>query len=175
MPDEAWQSHLYRPGKRSGSNLAISLAASWEKGDADRDVSGRRLRSSGRGHHPSALGTRVSPGTVSNLNQKTTRVLRSGATGRSDAPSPLFISMGSWSNALGPLKCAMSPCWWLSVLPLTAVAKSSQWPKVTKGTRLVGVASCVFQKRGLKEVQLIINDACPGLIEPLGDFCHAAK
>jgi Transposase, Mutator family len=58
------------PNLRDGHHRVLPPAGELGRGYTDRDVSGGDFGPAGRGHHRGAVGTRVSPSTVSNLNKK---------------------------------------------------------------------------------------------------------
>ena len=121
-------------------------------------------------------GTRVSPGTVSNLNQK------------------IYARIEKWRNR--PIKASFPYVY------LDGIVLKRTWAGEVRNVSVlvaIGVASDGYRqvlgvvegikedkagwsgflrhlkKRGLKEAQLIISDACLGLMESLGDFYPDAK
>ena len=121
-------------------------------------------------------GTRVSPGTVSNLNQK------------------IYARIEKWRNR--PIRGAFPYVYldgivlkrtWagevrnVSVLVAIGVASDGyrQVLGVAEGTKEDKAGWSGFlrhlKKRGLKDVQLVISDACLGLMESVGDFYPNAK
>src|ERR1700682_63895 len=86
-------------------------------------------------------GTRVSPGTVSNLNKKIYGQIEAWRTSRSTASSRMSISTASCSSARGRAKCATCRCWWRSRSMLTATARSLASSRAPRRTRPAGAPS----------------------------------
>ena len=55
---------------RDSHHRAVSPPGELRGGGPHRDVSGRRFRAPGGGHHRGAVGSKVSPATISELNKK---------------------------------------------------------------------------------------------------------
>ena len=143
----------------------------------DRDVSGRGLGASGRGHHRGAVGHAGEPRHGVRPQQEDLRARsRPGATSRSRASIPTSISTASCSSAAGRARCATCRCWWRSavnadgyreILGICEGAKEDKagWSAFLKH----------LKERGLRGVRLIISDACLGLVESAAEFFPEAR
>ncbi len=121
-------------------------------------------------------GTRVSPGTVSNLNKKIyTRIEKWRNRPITDAFAYLYLDgivlKRTWAGEVRNV----------SVLVAIGVAADGyrQVLGVAEGAKEDKAGWSGFlrhlKKRGLTDVKLIISDACLGLIESVGDFYPKAK
>jgi putative transposase len=121
-------------------------------------------------------GTRVSPGTVSNLNQKIYQRIDKWRNRPIVESFPYLYLDGivlkrTWADEVRHV----------SVLVAIGVAADGyrQVLGVAEGAREDKAGWSGFlrhlKKRGLKDVQLIISDACLGLMESIGDFYPMAK
>lgn len=121
-------------------------------------------------------GTRVSPGTVSNLNQKIYERIEKWRNRPITESFPYIYLDGivlkrTWAEQVRNI----------SVLVATGVASDGyrQVLGVVEGAKEDKTGWSGFlrhlKKRGLKDVELIISDACLGLVESLGDFYPEAK
>jgi transposase-like protein len=121
-------------------------------------------------------GTRVSPGTVSNLNQKIYARIEKWRNRPITGSFPYVYLDGivlkrTWAGEVRNV----------SVLVAIGVASDGyrQVLGVAEGTKEDKAGWSGFlrhlKKRGLKEVQLVISDACLGLMESVGDFYPKAK
>src|SRR4029453_10099493 len=84
--------------------------------------------------------------------------------------------MGWCSSAAGRERCATCRCWWRLASVLTGTARFSGWPK---GRRRIwrewrGVLRPP-QDPALAGVQLIISDACLGLVEAAAELFPEAQ
>jgi len=128
-------------------------------------------------------GTRVSPGTVSNLNKKIYGQIRPGGTGRSTASSRMSISTASCSSAHGRARCAT--CRFARGNPRAVVAISvnadgyRQILGIVEGAKEDKAGWSGFlahlKGRGLRGVELIVSDACMGLVESAAEFFPEAR
>jgi putative transposase len=120
-------------------------------------------------------GTRVSPGTVSNLNQKIYKRIEKWRNRPIDQEFAYLYLDGivlkrTWANEVR------------NVSVLVAIGVDSdgfrQVLGVCEGTKEDKAGWSGFlrylKKRGLKHVKLIISDACLGLVESIGDFFPTA-
>jgi len=121
-------------------------------------------------------GTRVSPGTVSNLNQKIYQRIDKWRNRTITESFPYLYLDGivlkrTWADEVRNV----------SVLVAIGVADDGyrQVLGVAEGTREDKAGWIGFlrhlKKRGLKDVRLIVSDACLGLAESVGDFYPDAK
>lgn len=121
-------------------------------------------------------GTRVSPGTVSNLNKKIYERIEKWRNRPITDSFPYVYLDGivlkrTWADEVRNV----------SVLVATGVASDGyrQVLGVVEGAKEDKAGWSGFlrhlKKRGLKDVELIISDACLGLVESLGDFYPEAK
>ena len=121
-------------------------------------------------------GTRVSPGTVSNLNQKIYKRIDKWRNRPIVESFPYLYLDGivlkrTWADEVRNV----------SVLVAIGVAADGyrQVLGVTEGAKEDKAGWSGFlrhlKKRGLKDVKLIISDACLGLMESIGDFYPEAK
>jgi len=121
-------------------------------------------------------GTRVSPGTVSNLNKKIYDRIEKWRNRKIDSCFPYVYLDGivlkrTWADQVRNI----------SVLVAIGVSESGyrQVLGVAEGTKEDKAGWSGFlrhlKKRGLTGVRLIISDACLGLVESVGDFYPDAK
>jgi transposase-like protein len=121
-------------------------------------------------------GTRVSPGTVSNLNQKIYERIEKWRNRKIEGDFPYVYLDGivlkrTWADQVRNI----------SVLVAIGVSESGyrQVLGVAEGAKedKAGWSSFLrhLKERGLTGVRLIISDACLGLVESVGDFYPKAK
>ena len=121
-------------------------------------------------------GTRVSPGTVSNLNKKIYERIEQWRNRPIEGSFPYVYLDGivlkrTWAEQVRNI----------SVLVAIGVDAEGyrQVLGVREGTREDKAGWSGFlghlKKRGLKDVELVISDACLGLVESIGDFYPKAK
>ena len=121
-------------------------------------------------------GTRVSPGTVSNLNKKIYERIEQWRNRPIEGSFPYVYLDGivlkrTWAEQVRNI----------SVLVAIGVDAEGyrQVLGVREGTREDKAGWSEFlrhlKKRGLKDVELVISDACLGLVESIGDFYPKAK
>ena len=128
------------------------------------------------GHHGSPRGTRVSPSTVSNLNKKIYAKIEAWRNRRIEGEHPYLYLDGivmkrSWAGEVRNVSLlvasAVNSEGFREILGICEGAKEdkSGWSAFLR--HLVD--------RGLKGVQLIISDACRGLVESTADPRHVGS
>ena len=156
---------------RDGDHRALPAAGELGRGGLDRDVSGRRLGSPGRGITEALWGTRVSPSTVSELNKKIYGTIEAWRNRPIDGEHPYVYLDG----------IVLKRCWAgevRNVSLLVAIGVNSEGYReilgICEGAKEDKAGWSAFLKhlksRGLKGVRLIISDACMGLSESAAEF-----
>src|SRR5262249_48285618 len=156
---------------RDSHHRAVSAARELGRGGADRDVSSRGIGASGRGHHGGAVGTRVSPSTVSDLNKKIYATIEAWRNRPIEGEHPYVYLDGivlkrSWAgevrnvSLLGAI--GVNESGYREILGICEGAKEDKtgWSAFLKH----------LKERGLKGVRLITSDACIGLTESAAEF-----
>jgi hypothetical protein len=78
----------------------------------------------------------------------------------------MFTWTASCSSALGPAKCATSHCWWPSRSTPRGTARFSGIVEGAKEDKAGWSGFLAHLKsRGLRGVELIVSDACMGVVE----------
>jgi hypothetical protein len=86
-------------------------------------------------------GMRVSPATVSDLNKKIYGAIEGGGTARSRPSIRTCFWTASCSSAVGPGKCATSPCWGRSASIVKVFERFLASARAPRKTRRAGVRS----------------------------------
>ena len=120
-------------------------------------------------------GTRVSPSTVSNLNKKICAKIEAWRNRRVEGEIGYVYHDGIIMKRTGPARCATSRCWWLapSFRGFSGILGICEGAKEDKSGWSAFLRHLV--DRGLNGVQLIISDACRGLMESTAEYLPQAR
>jgi transposase-like protein len=138
---------------------------------AHGDVPGGRVGSAGGRHHRSAVGDRVSPGTVSNLNKKVYERIEKWINSRIEGEYPYVFLDGIWLK-----RCWAGEVKNVSILVAIGVDQNGYRHVlgVQEGAKEDKESWMRFlrhlKSRGLQGVRLFVSDKCLGLVESLADF-----
>ena len=163
------------PDLRDSDHRTLPPAGELSRGSADRDVPGGDFGSAGRGHHRGPLGHAGKPKHGLEPQQEDLREDRGLAEPADRGEHPYLYLDGivmkrSWAGEV-----PMSRSWWPARSTLKDFATSRHLRGRQGGQiRLVGV-SATPGHCGLTGVQLIISDACRGLMESAAEYLPEAR
>ena len=162
---------------RDSDHRALSAAGEFGGGSPDRDVPGRRVSVRRVEDITEALwGTRVSPGTVSNLNKKIYGQIEAWRNQPIEGEQPYVYLDGivlkrTWAGEVR------------NVSLLVAISVNAEGYRqilgIVEGAKEDKAGWSGFlahlKGRGLRGVELIVSDACMGLVESAAEFFPEAR